>query len=78
MCLFAFDLLYLNGRSLLDLTLAERRRLLLSAFQEVEGVCVRMHVSVCLYVFCLSACLSVCVLEEKLRDKLLYQVPSGS
>jgi len=36
-CLFAFDLLFLNGRSLLDETLAERRRQLMSAFQEVEG-----------------------------------------
>ena len=35
-CVFAFDLLYLNGRSLLHLTLAERRAQLRGAFNEVE------------------------------------------
>ena len=34
-CVYAFDVLYLNGQSLLDLTLAARRKLLTSAFQEV-------------------------------------------
>ncbi|CAG8479449.1 14868_t:CDS:10 [Dentiscutata erythropus] len=36
-CLYAFDLLYLNGESLLQKHLAERREHLYNAFQEVEG-----------------------------------------
>ncbi|CAG8775341.1 15649_t:CDS:2, partial [Dentiscutata heterogama] len=36
-CLYAFDLLYLNGESLLQRSLAERRVRLYDAFQEVEG-----------------------------------------
>lgn len=36
-CLFAFDLLYLNGKSLLRETLSERRKALLNAFQEIPG-----------------------------------------
>lgn len=36
-CLFAFDLLYLNGRSLLKESLAERRRLLHENFTLIEG-----------------------------------------
>ena len=35
-CVFAFDILYLNGRSLLHLTLAERRVQLRAAFNEVD------------------------------------------
>jgi len=33
----AFDLMYLNGKSLLDRTLAERRDLMLEHFSPVEG-----------------------------------------
>jgi len=36
-CLFAFDLLYLNGKPLLKEPFANRRRLLHSMFQRVEG-----------------------------------------
>lgn len=36
-CLFAFDLLYLNGRSLLKEGLKERRRLLQDHFKVIEG-----------------------------------------
>lgn len=36
-CYFAFDILYLNGESLLHRSLKERRELLRSAFREVEG-----------------------------------------
>ncbi|CAG8474584.1 6102_t:CDS:10, partial [Acaulospora morrowiae] len=36
-CLYAFDLLYLNGESLLRKSLEERRECLYEAFQEVEG-----------------------------------------
>ncbi|KAK7205198.1 hypothetical protein BZA70DRAFT_299399 [Myxozyma melibiosi] len=36
-CVFAFDLLYLNGKSLLQTPLHERRELLHSHFREVEG-----------------------------------------
>lgn len=36
-CLYAFDLLYLNGNSLVKLTLRERRQLLWSNFIEIEG-----------------------------------------
>lgn len=36
-CYFAFDILYLNGDSLLHKSLKERRELLRSAFREVEG-----------------------------------------
>eukprot|EP00116_Pleurobrachia_bachei_P002980 sb/3463242/ len=36
-CLFAFDLLYLNGESLVRRPLRERRELLLSAFNTVKG-----------------------------------------
>eukprot|EP01117_Protostelium_nocturnum_P014981 TRINITY_DN575_c0_g1_i1.p1 TRINITY_DN575_c0_g1~~TRINITY_DN575_c0_g1_i1.p1 ORF type:complete len:935 (-),score=471.64 TRINITY_DN575_c0_g1_i1:93-2897(-) len=36
-CLFAFDLLYLNGESLLHRNLLERRKLLLESFQPVGG-----------------------------------------
>ena len=36
-CYFAFDILYLNGESLLHKSLSERRSLLLNSFQEVEG-----------------------------------------
>jgi DNA ligase-1 len=34
---FAFDLLYLNGESLLHQTLAERRKKLVSSFQQVDA-----------------------------------------
>ena len=37
MCLFAFDILYLNGEPLLKRPLGERRRLLKESFREVEG-----------------------------------------
>ncbi|KAL5611999.1 hypothetical protein BROUX41_000438 [Berkeleyomyces rouxiae] len=36
-CLFAFDLMYLNGQSLLDCQLRDRRKLLRSIFSEVPG-----------------------------------------
>lgn len=36
-CYFAFDILYLNGASLLHRSLKERRELLRTAFREVEG-----------------------------------------
>ena len=36
-CLFAFDLLYLNGESLVRRSLRDRRELLLSAFKAVKG-----------------------------------------
>ncbi|KAI2630485.1 hypothetical protein GGS21DRAFT_203927 [Xylaria nigripes] len=36
-CVFAFDLLYLNGEALVEKSLRERRALLQSAFQPVEG-----------------------------------------
>ncbi|PHH53897.1 DNA ligase 1 [Ceratocystis fimbriata CBS 114723] len=36
-CLFAFDLMYLNGRSLLDSQLRDRRDLLRSSFVEIPG-----------------------------------------
>ncbi|CAJ0748097.1 5388_t:CDS:10, partial [Entrophospora sp. SA101] len=36
-CLFAFDLLYLNGESLLKKPLIERRELLYNSFQEIKG-----------------------------------------
>lgn len=36
-CYFAFDILYLNGESLLHKSLKDRRDLLRSAFKEVEG-----------------------------------------
>ena len=35
MCLFAFDLLYLNGESLLEKPLSERRQLLLKSFKRL-------------------------------------------
>lgn len=37
-CVFAFDLLYLNGEALTQRTLAERRALLHENFSLVEGV----------------------------------------
>ncbi|CAG8590884.1 291_t:CDS:10, partial [Cetraspora pellucida] len=36
-CLYAFDLLYLNGESLLQKSFTERREFLYNAFQEIEG-----------------------------------------
>ncbi|KAF1968601.1 ATP-dependent DNA ligase [Bimuria novae-zelandiae CBS 107.79] len=36
-CIFAFDILYLNGEALVKMSLRERRELLLGAFNEVEG-----------------------------------------
>ncbi|KAF1953341.1 ATP-dependent DNA ligase [Byssothecium circinans] len=36
-CVFAFDLLYLNGEALVNQTLRDRRKHLLSAFEPVEG-----------------------------------------
>lgn len=36
-CVFAFDLLYLNGEAIVDKSLRERRKLLLEAFTPVEG-----------------------------------------
>lgn len=38
-CVFVFDLLYLNDRSLVREPLAQRRRLLREHFIEVEGSC---------------------------------------
>ena len=35
--IFAFDLLYLNGESLVRKTFRERRELLKSCFEEIEG-----------------------------------------
>lgn len=37
-CVFAFDLLYFNGKSLLMEPLSKRREVLVSSFDEVEGV----------------------------------------
>jgi DNA ligase-1 len=37
-CVFAFDLIYLNGQSLVKEPLEKRRELLHSSFNEVEGV----------------------------------------
>lgn len=37
MCVFAFDCLYINGRSLLREPLEERRKALYGALNEVEG-----------------------------------------
>lgn len=34
-CIYAFDLLYLNGQSLLELSLDERRKVLFANFQEI-------------------------------------------
>ncbi|KAK9368458.1 hypothetical protein V1509DRAFT_622970 [Lipomyces kononenkoae] len=36
-CIFAFDMLYANGKSLLQTPLSERRKLLRESFNEVEG-----------------------------------------
>ena len=36
-CLFMFDLIYLNGRSMLQCQLAERRQNIQDNFQEIEG-----------------------------------------
>lgn len=36
-CVYAFDLLYLNGKSLIRETLSERRKALFSSFQEIPG-----------------------------------------
>lgn len=36
-CLFAFDILYLNGESLIEFSFADRRKALQSAFHEVPG-----------------------------------------
>ncbi|KAK0709094.1 ATP-dependent DNA ligase [Lasiosphaeria miniovina] len=36
-CVFAFDLLYLNGESIVEKSLRERRELLRQSFQQVEG-----------------------------------------
>lgn len=36
-CVFAFDIIYLNGESLVKKPLIERRELLRSSFQEVKG-----------------------------------------
>ncbi|KAK9363072.1 hypothetical protein V1504DRAFT_447306 [Lipomyces starkeyi] len=36
-CIFAFDMLYANGKSLLQTPLSERRKLLHESFNEVEG-----------------------------------------
>lgn len=46
-CVFAFDLLYLNGQPLVKRPLAERRELLRTHFNEVEGtyLCEYMYVA---------------------------------
>ena len=36
-CIYAFDLLYLNGKSLVREPLSERRKLLHESFNEIEG-----------------------------------------
>jgi len=36
-CVYIFDLLYINGTALVTKNLSERRKLLLEHFQEVEG-----------------------------------------
>ena len=36
-CLFAFDLLYLNGDSLVKKNFADRRQLLKDTFKHIEG-----------------------------------------
>ena len=45
MCLFAFDCLYLNGETLLEKTLVERRQALYSAIQEEPGKMMLAQVS---------------------------------
>lgn len=37
LCLFAFDLLYLNGEALIEAQLAERREKLYASFKEVKS-----------------------------------------
>lgn len=37
MCVFAFDLLYINGTSLVDRPLEERRQKLWDSFRKVDG-----------------------------------------
>ncbi len=74
--LFAFDLLYINGKSLVKDPFVQRRARLYEAFREVEGPwaapcghmpsratsCERMCVSVCVCVYvCVCVCLCVCV-----------------
>ena len=37
-CMFLFDIIYLNGKNLCELTLEERRNILLESFKETEEI----------------------------------------